>query len=158
VALVAVLAVSWTQALADAEPDVPQPGSPCAANLADAMTWPSDVKAPLVCAGQPSQWQPVDTPYPVSDRWVSYGPPMKLHGEGLRNSVIESGEWTATPLTPDGRCRADQLAVIPGAGTGAPQTTEGQPGQQLSLPVLPLLFSIEMSGDCLWQKVEPGRT
>jgi hypothetical protein len=86
---------------------------------------------------------------------------MKLHGEGLRNATIRSGDWTATPLTSDGQCGAEQLAVIPGVGAGPPQDSEGERGQPLSLQVVPKLFSIEMSGECLWQKTnadqpEPG--
>jgi hypothetical protein len=142
-------------AVAAADPVVPQPGTPCVTNLSDAMTWPPDDQAPLVCAGD--RWQPVATPYPVSDRWFSYGPPMKLHGEGLRNSSIRSGNWTATPLTPESRCGAVQVAVIPGVGAGPPQSYDGVAGQPLSLEVLPKLFSIEMSGECLWQKTDPDQ-
>ena len=157
-----VVAVAVTSlsipAFASADPVVPQPGTACAANLVDAMTWLPDDNTPLQCVGQPAgnQWETVATPYPVSDRWVSYGPPMKLHGEGLRNAVIRSGEWTATPLTSDGQCGADQLAVIPGVGVGPSQISKGEPGQPLSLQVVPKLFSIEMSGSCLWQKVDAG--
>jgi hypothetical protein len=156
IALIAVAALS-SPGLAVADPVVPQPGSPCGANLVDAMTWPTGDTAPLVCAGGAAggQWRTVDSPYPVSDRWASFGPPMKLHGEGLRNATIPSGNWTATPLDPDGRCGAEQLAVIPGTGTGPPRDTEGGPGQTLSLEVVPKLFSIEMTGACLWQKVNP---
>jgi hypothetical protein len=120
------------------------------------MTWPTDAKAPLLCAGTTAgyQWETVATPYPASDRWVSLGPPMKLHGEGLRNAAIRSGDWIATPLTPDGQCGVEQLAVIPGVGAGPPQVSEGERGQPLSLQVVPKLFSIEMSGECLWQKTE----
>jgi hypothetical protein len=150
-------------ALATADPVVAQPGTPCSANLSDAMTLPPDDNVPLVCVGGPAgyQWETVATPYPVSDRWVSFGPPMKLHGEGLRNATIRSGDWTATPLTSDGQCGAEQLAVIPGVGAGPPQDSEGERGQPLSLQVVPKLFSIEMSGECLWQKTnadqpEPG--
>ena len=156
IAITAVVALSLP-AIAVADPTVPQPGTPCGANLGDAMTWPPDDNAPLACTGGPAgyQWQPVDSAYPLSDRWVSFGPPMKLHGEGLRNATISSGDWTATPLDPDGQCGAEQIAVIPGTGAGPPRDTEGGPGQTLSLQVVPKLFSIEMTGACLWQKVDP---
>jgi len=150
--IVSAAAALTSPVVASADPAVPQPGTPCGPNLIDAMTWLPDAKAPLVCTER--GWQPVDTPYPVSDAWVSYGPPMKLHGEGLRNSSIRSGDWTATPLAPDDRCRAEQLPVVPGAGVGKPRIDEAPPGQALSLQVVPLLFSIEMSGNCLWQKVD----
>jgi hypothetical protein len=154
-ALIAVAALS-PSAIAAADPAVPQPGTSCDASLGDAMTWP-DGTAPLACTGGPAgyQWSTVDSPYPVSARWVSFGPPMKLHGEGLRNAAIQSGDWTATPLDPDSRCGAEQIAVVPGLGAGPPRDVEGEPGRPLSLQVVPLLFSIEMTGDCLWQKVSP---
>ncbi|WP_319455042.1 MULTISPECIES: hypothetical protein [unclassified Mycobacterium] len=145
---IAALAGSATAA---ADPPVPQPGSSCASNLVDAMTWPPDAKAPLLCTG--GGWQPVAMPYPTGERWVSYGPAMRLHGDGLRNPVIESGNWAATPLTPDDQCRAEQLAVVPGVGVGPPRIDEGGPGQVLRLQVVPKLFSIDMTGNCLWQKV-----
>ena len=88
VGLVAATALALP-AVAAADPVAPQPGTPCGANLADAMTWPSDGTAPLACTG--NQWETVDSPYPISNRWVSLGPPMKLHGEGLRNAAIKSG-------------------------------------------------------------------
>ena len=153
VAIFAVGAAAFVTpvAVCSADPVVPQPGTACEATVADAMTWPADAKAPLECTG--GAWQAVATPYPASDAWVSYGPPMKLHGEGLRNPVISSGAWTATPLKSGARCRAEQLAVVPDVGTGPPQVTEGEPGRVLPLEVVPLLFSIEMSGECLWRKV-----
>lgn len=156
IALIAVAALS-SPGLAVADPAVPQPGTSCSANLGDAMTWPPDGNAPLACTGGPTgyQWTTVDSPYPVSDRWVSFGPAMKLHGEGLRNAAIQSGDWMATPLDPSGRCGAEQIAVIPGVGAGPPHDVEGEPGQPLSLQVAPKLFSIEMTGACLWQKVSP---
>ena len=128
------------------------PGPACTPDLIEAMTWLPEAKAPLQCTD--AGWQPVATPYPVSDRWVSYGPAMRLHGEGLRNKVIDSGNWSATPLTSDDRCRAEQLAVVPGVGVGPPRVDEGEPGQVLSLAVVPRLFSIDMTGNCLWQRVD----
>lgn len=153
----AVAAALALPAVAAADPGAPQPGTSCSANLSDAMTWPSDGTAPLACVGGPAgyQWTTVDSPYPISDRWVSFGPPMKLHGEGLRNAAIKSGDWTATPLDPESRCGAEQLAVVPGVGAGPPSDIEGEPGRPLSLQVVPQLFSIEMTGDCLWQRVNP---
>ena len=120
--------------------------------MADAMTWPTGDGAPLVCLN--GGWLPVADPYPFSDRWLSYGPAMTLHGEGRRNPTLASGDWTATPLTPESVCSATQLAVIPGSPTvGAPEVDQGNPGATLSLPVVPRLFSIEMRGNCLWQRL-----
>ena len=84
-----------TPAVASADPEAPQPGTPCASNLSDVMTWPP---ADKIAAGVPGQqWQAVTTPQPPNDRWLSFGPPMTLHGEGLRNPNVASGDWTATP-------------------------------------------------------------
>ncbi|WP_036435784.1 hypothetical protein [Mycobacterium sp. URHB0044] len=141
---------------ASAEPAVPQPGTACAASLVGALTWPADTKTPLQCA-QPGRWEPVDNPYPISDRWVSYGPVMTLHGQGRANPTLLSGAWTATPLDGESRCAATQTAVVRGAPIVAPAgTAEGEPGQPLSLEVVPTLVTIEMSGNCLWQKVDQG--
>jgi hypothetical protein len=118
--------------------------------LAEAMTWlPSD-KMPLVCAG--NQWQAVSSPYPTSDRWLTYGPEMKLHGEGLRNPNISSGDWVATPQDSTSRCRAEQLTVVNAGVVSSPQVAEGTAGQPLSFRILPKLFSVTMSGYCLWVK------
>jgi hypothetical protein len=137
--------------LATADPAVPKPGTSCAADLDGAMTWPTDAKSPLVCAA--GSWEPVTDPYPISDRWVSYGRAMTLHGQGRPNPNLLSGDWTATPLSPDSHCAATQLAVSPGSPTvGAPRHDEAPAGQSLALKVVPVLFTIEMSGDCLWQK------
>jgi hypothetical protein len=69
------------------------------ADLSGVMTWPQGAKMPLVCADQ--QWRTVTNPLP-NDRWLSFGPPMLLHGEGMRNPSVKSGDWTATPQDPVG--------------------------------------------------------
>lgn len=143
----AVVAVALPIPQAAAEPAAPQPGSPCDAAVLGALT-PTDGGA-LECGSQ--GWQTVATPYPFSDRWVSLGPPVKLHGNGLRNAELSPGEWTGTPLEPDGRCTVRQVAVLRGVGAGPPEALEGQPGQPLSFTTPELLFSAEFSGPCLWQ-------
>ena len=78
---------------------------------------------------------------------------MTLHGQGRRNPMLESGDWTANPLTTESSCAATQLTVVSGTPTlSPPQIDRGNPGQSLKLEVLPRLFTIEMTGDCLWQK------
>ncbi|MCW2513121.1 MAG: hypothetical protein JWR11_2163 [Mycobacterium sp.] len=143
-----VAALSFPDAVATA---APAPSAPCTAELDGAMTFPAGATAPLICAG--NQWQPVTDPYPTSDQWVSDGPAMTLHGQGRPNPNLLSGNWTATPLDPETRCEATQLAVIPGSPTvGAPRVDRAAAGQPLTFEVVPVLFSIEMRGDCLWQK------
>jgi hypothetical protein len=154
----AAAALSSFPAPANAEPVVPQSGTECASSLLGALTWPADTKTPLECA-QSGRWVPVDNPYPISDRWVSYGPAMTLHGQGRANPTLLSGDWTATPLDDESRCAAAQTAVVRGAPVVVPAgTAEGEPGQPLSLQLVPTLVTIEMSGNCLWQKVDQGES
>ncbi|MCV7419018.1 hypothetical protein H7K45_00520 [Mycobacterium yunnanensis] len=134
-------------AVASADPAQP----PCTAATKDALTWPTGAAAPLTCDG--ATWQPVTDPYPMSDEWASPGPTMTLHGQGRRNPMLESGQWTATPLAPDTSCAATQFAVVSGTPTlSAPQSDRGEPGQPLSLEMVPRLFTVELSGDCLWRR------
>lgn len=139
-------------AVASAEPEAPQPGTTCAADFSDAMTRPADSRFALVCLN--NQWQSVTTPQAPNDRWLSFGPPMTLHGEGLRNPDVASGNWTATPRDPDTSCRAEQRAVVEAGVVGAPQVSEAPAGQPLSFQVVPRLFSMELSGYCLWIRTD----
>src|SRR4051794_6393302 len=115
IGVVAVAALLSRPAVAAADPAVPQAGTPCDQSLDGAMTMPPDHDGPLVCVG--TRWQPVTTPYPVSDRWLSYGAAIHLRGQGRPNPTMLSGDWTATPLAPESRCHAEQVAVIPGTPT-----------------------------------------
>lgn len=136
--------------VAAADPPVPQTDTACSTALAGVMTWPQGAKMPLVCIDQ--QWQAVTTPQPPSDRWLSVGPPMLLHGEGMRNPSVQSGDWTATPQEPNTKCRAEQQAVAGPGVLGPSQTAEGKAGQPLELQLQPRLFTIQMSGYCLWTR------
>ena len=150
-----VAAVLAPGALAGADPVAPAPGSPCAGNLADALTQLSDGSTFLVCHAAPDgyRWTRFDGPYPSSDRWFSYGPAVRLHGQGLRNPEILSGHWTATPQDASSTCSAEQAAVVSAGEVGAPQVSTGQPGQALDFEVLPVVFSISLTGNCLWERV-----
>lgn len=139
-----------TAAPAYAEPDVPQPDTACTADLTDAATLPFGQSLPLVCQGQ--RWRAATAPTDPIDRWVSFGPPIALHGGGLRNPNLVAGPWTATPLDSDTRCAATQKTVISAGVLSAPTVSEGAPGEQLSLVVLPSLFDISMTGHCLWER------
>jgi hypothetical protein len=147
---VATLALLFSQAVAAADPVAPQPDSPCAPNYTDAMTLPSGATMPLVCQG--GQWHAVTTPQPPSDVWLSYGPALALHGEGKRNPNLRSGQWTATPQDSSSQCRAQQSVVLSPGVVGEPQTAQGQPGLPLEVTVLPRLFDIALSGNCLWER------
>ena len=147
---VAALALAFTPAVASADPVAPQADSPCSSDYAEAMTLPAGARLPLVC--QDGRWQALTTPQPPSDRWLSYGPEMTLHGEGRRNPSVKSGNWTATPQDPSSRCRAEQSAVVSPGVVGPPQVAEGQPGQPLEVQLVPRLFDLQLGGNCLWER------
>jgi hypothetical protein len=156
VATLAATAALFSPAVATADPIAPQPDTPCPSKFSDVMTWPPGYKMPLVCINQPNgyQWQTVMSPYPTSDRWLSYGPEMTLHGEGKRNPSVMSGNWTATPQDSSSQCRAEQSAVVSAGVVGPPEIVEGQPGQPLEFQMVPRLFSTRMSGYCLWTRAD----
>jgi hypothetical protein len=161
---VAIVLATLTEAFAalsasapvHAEPVVPQLDTPCSPTLANAMTWLPEQKIYVVCLQQPNnghQWKGVTPDYPSSDRWLSYGLPLMLHGEGTRNHNLRSGDWIAVPQDSDSQCAAEQIAVVSAGVVSSPQVETGAVGQQLSFRVLPNLFSITMEGYCLWTKV-----
>jgi hypothetical protein len=142
-----------------ADPAVPQADAPCAQNVGGALTqllnYTTRVTTYLQCraqAGGDYRWQLFDSPYPHSDRWLGYGPKLILHGEGQANREIDSGDWVAYPQDAASQCGAQQVVVVSAGKVGPPQMSTGEPGQPLKLRLLPLLFTIEMSGYCLWQK------
>ena len=140
-----------------AEPVAPQPGTPCSKDLAGAGTQLPDLMTFLQCRNQQGgeyRWQNFESPYPNSDRWLTYGPQLTLHGEGQPNREIDSGDWIAYPQASDGQCKAEQLDLTGAGERSQPQVSTGEPGQPLKLRVLPLLFTVELTGYCLWQKVQ----
>ncbi len=150
------LAVLSAPALPHAEPVVPQPDTSCPPALVNAMTWLAEQKINVVCLQQPNdgyQWKGVTSDYPSSDRWLSYGPQLMLHGEGTRNHNLRSGDWIAVPQDSDSQCIAEQIAIVGAGVVSSPQVDAGTTGQPLSFQVLPNLFSITMKGYCLWTKV-----
>jgi hypothetical protein len=158
---VAVAVLFGAPACAHAEPQqprpvtTPQPDAPCSENLAGTMARLADGKTNLVCRGQgdDSRWMVWTSPYPLSDRWLTYGPELQLHGQGMRNPEIMSGLWTGYPQVSDGVCRAEQVAVVGAGKVSPPESVTGEPGKQLEFSVSPTLFTIKLSGNCLWQKV-----
>lgn len=155
-AAAAVTAVALTApAVAHAQPAQPQPAGQCSENLSGALTQLPDLRTLLECRALPGlgyQWQVFDSPYPNSDRWLTYGPTVTLHGEGQRNREINSGQWTAYPQDGETRCTVSQVAVVSAGEVSPPQLVTGEPGQPLKFTAVPLLFTIEMSGNCLWQR------
>ena len=86
-------------------------------------------------------------------QWLTYGPPLTLSGTGRRNPEIASGSWIGRPQEPRSRCRAEQVPLAGQPQSQPPAVTTGDPGQPLSMQVPPMLYSITLSGDCLWQRV-----
>jgi len=159
--VVAVTAPLTAPGVALAEPVEPQAGTPCASALDGALTqllnYAIRVTTYLQCRNQPGvgfQWQVFDDPYPHSDRWLSFGPKLILHGEGQRNREIDSGDWIGTPQDPSSQCKAEQVTVVSAGTVGAPQASTGEPGQPLKLKLQPLLFTVELGGYCLWERVQ----
>ena len=156
--VIAGLAVSGTMpgpASANADPAVPAIGAPCSAELADTMTLLPDERTYARCQPQSGPglvWVPVQTPFDPNDTWLSYGPAITLHGQGMRNPNLTSGRWTATPQDPETTCRATQTTVVEAGVLAQPQVAEGEQGQPLSLEMLPKLFYAELAGYCLWSK------
>ncbi|CAJ1582024.1 hypothetical protein [[Mycobacterium] wendilense] len=159
-AIAAVAATACAHAQPDPPPTVPpplpQPGAVCAEQFAGALTSlplpadaaPSRAKNLLECAG--GTWQPYRDPYPSPDRWLTTGPDLVL--SGMRNPEIGAGTWTGTPQVADTRCRAEQVEVVGAGQTSAPQTSTGEPGATLTVPVSDRLFTLTLSGYCLWQR------
>jgi hypothetical protein len=143
----AVLGLPAT-AVVHAVPPAPQPGAGCAPAADRALSHTADDTVVQCSAGR---WAVYTNPYPSSDRWFSAGDGLDLHGQGMRNPEMMSGPWTGVPQDPAARCRAEQTAVVSAGQVGEPQVSEGQPGQPLRFEVLPVMFSIHLDGDCLWQ-------
>lgn len=140
--------------IAAADTTAPQAGAGCPGDQAGVMTQLPNGSDYLVClpGADGATWSAVATPFDPHDRWLSYGPPIILHGQGFRNPNLTSGQWTATPLEPTTSCSAEQVTVV-GAGVLAPpQRSDGQPGVALSVELLPKLFTVALAGDCLWSR------
>lgn len=131
-------------------PNPPAVGAACGGDLDGALTAIGDAKHLLECSG--ATWQPFLDPYPSSDRWLTIGPELVLHGQGRRNPEVHGGTWTAAPLTADTTCSVEIVDVAGAGRTGPPQTLTAEPGQPLTLEVSPHMFSVRLTGYCLWQK------
>jgi hypothetical protein len=155
VAGLAVAAAVLVPASAQADIAVPATGSACPAELVDAMTLLPDERTYVRCQqqfGLGYAWAQVQTPFDPNDTWLSYGPAITLHGQGMRNPNLSSGQWTATPQDPETICRATQTTVVEAGVLAQPQILEGEQGQALDLEMLPRLFYVELAGNCLWGK------
>ncbi len=141
-------------ALAHADAVPPQLGDGCSAELSGAMTLLPDGQTYAICQEviDSAVWASVPTPFDPNSIWFSYGPTITLHGQGMRNPNLLSGEWTATPQDPESACRVQQQTVVEAGVLSEPQVSEGQPGKALETTMQPKLFYAELSGNCLWTR------
>lgn len=144
---------------AHADVAVPDVGSACTVELDGVMTLLPDGTTYVSCqqqSGADYAWAAVQTPFPPNDIWLSYGPAITLHGQGMRNPNLTSGWWTATPQDPETMCRVTQTTVVEAGVLAAPEVSEGEPGKLLAVQMQPKLFYVELAGDCLWVRDQPG--
>lgn len=150
-------------ACAHAEPQPPPPGpSETSAPTADASCTQSGALATngeaitgnnlhlLQCTN--GTWQQFDDPYPSSDLWLTTGPELMLHGQGRRNPEVKAGPWTATPQTTEAKCGAEVVDVLGAGETSEPRMFSADAGQPLSFEISDHLFTVKLSGYCLWQR------
>ena len=137
------------------ETTAPQPDSSCAENVDGTLT-PADPaqtgnnRRLLQCTA--GTWQTFGGPYPSSDRWLSTGPQVTLHGQGRRNPEARAGTWTGTPQTAEAHCGAEVVDVLGAGRTSEPQTFSADPGQSLTIEVSDHMFTTKLSGYCLWAR------
>ncbi|MED5812963.1 hypothetical protein VST63_11385 [Mycolicibacterium sp. 050232] len=163
-AVLTVATALTTSACAHADPEpppgpsettAPQPDSACAEDLAGALTLMDDSptgnnRRLLQCSG--GAWQPSGDPYPSSDRWLTTGPLLILHGQGRRNPEAKAGAWTGSPQTSEARCGVEVIDVLGAGKTSEPQTFSGDSGRPLTFEVSDHMFTAKLSGYCLWAR------
>jgi len=153
VAAFAVAGAALASGIAHADVITPALGAPCPADLGGVMTLLPDGQTYVVCQeGILSlfAWQAAPVPFEPSSAWLSYGPAINLHGQAMRNPNLSSGQWTATPQDPETVCRAQQQTVVEAGVLTPPQVFQADPGETLSVEMLPKLFYVELSGNCVW--------
>ena len=154
-AVVALTVAAATAAgVAHAAPAMPAVGAGCSQDLDDTMTLLPDEQTYAICQQGPAgfTWNPAPIPFEPHERWWSYGPQINLHGQGMRNPNVTSGQWTATPQDAETVCRAEQQTVVEAGVLSAPRVDEGRPDEDLAVEFLPKLFYLTLSGNCVWTK------
>jgi hypothetical protein len=145
----------FSAGIAHADVPTPQVAAACPADLAGTMTLLPDEQTYVVCQEETAArfaWTPAPIPFEPNDQWLSYGPVITLHGQGMRNPNLTSGRWTATPQDSETVCRVQQETVVEAGVLSAPQVSEGLAGEPVTVMLLPNLFYAELSGNCLWAK------
>ena len=129
---------------------IPQPGTACQDNLDGVLTGTGAARVLLQCSD--GTWQQFHGPYPSSDRWLTTGPALVVHGQGRRNPEVRAGRWTGTPQTAQARCSAERVDVVAAGETSPPETSSADPGQPLTFDISDHMFTVTLSGFCLWQR------
>ncbi|MGV0814545.1 hypothetical protein ABQF34_21475 [Mycolicibacterium boenickei] len=135
------------------ESSAPQPDASCTEGLAGALTSaePGQLgnnRRLLQCAD--GAWQVLGDPYPSSDRWLTTGPALILHGQGRRNPEAKAGAWTASPQTAEARCSVEVVDVLGAGKTSEPEKFSAEPGRSLTFEISDHMFTVKLSGYCLW--------
>lgn len=154
-----------TLALAQAEPETQGPSAPagpptlyasCQEQLDGAVTAlppgpadPPNRKNLLKCSE--GSWTTFRAEYPSSDRWLSTGAAITLHGQGVRNAELFSGHWTGTPQSEDATCGVEYVDAT-GGQLADPKTVDADPGRPVEFDASPYLFTVTLSGYCLWER------
>lgn len=156
VAALVVLSVNPAQAdpSVPENPPAPQIGMACPPEMDGTMTLLPDGQTYAICEQRSGGygWAEPPMPFEPSNAWLSYGPVISLHGQGMRNPNVTSGNWTATPLDNDTTCRAEEQTVIEAGVLSEPQVFQADQGKSMAVPLLPKLFYLNLSGHCLWSK------
>ena len=151
--VLAAATVVWP-GVAHGDPIPPGLQTPCPAELVGTMTLLPDEQTYVICqegaAGY--AWTAAPVPFEPNDTWLSYGPAITLHGQGMRNPNLSSGWWTATPQDDETECRVQQETVVEAGVLSQPQVSQAAKGEQLSVEMLPKLFYVELSGNCRWEQ------
>lgn len=137
------------------ETTAPQPDTACTKSLAGAFTSADPAQLGnnrrlLICDG--AVWQAFGGPYPSSDRWLTTGPPLILHGQGRRNPEAKAGTWLGAPQTVEARCGVEVVDVLGAGKTSEPETFSAEPGESLNFEISDHMFTTKLSGYCLWAR------
>src|SRR3954454_7467672 len=106
------------------DPEPPGPDTPCAEGVAGALTQLPDHKTLVRCQKQQDNdfgWQIFTAPYPNSNRWLTYGPQLILHGEGQPNREIVSDVLIANAQVGKGQYIIKQQAYYRAGELSSPQ-------------------------------------
>ncbi|MGV0805565.1 hypothetical protein [Mycolicibacterium setense] len=137
------------------ETTAPQPDATCAKSLAGTFTSADPAQLGnnrrlLMCDG--AIWQAFGGPYPSSDRWLTTGPTLILHGQGRRNPEARAGTWLGVPQTAEARCTVEVVDVLGAGETSEPETFSAESGQSLTFEISDHMFTTKLSGYCLWAR------